>query len=52
MSEIDAITNIIYGKMQKSLPEKDYVVRNYTGTFASGGQKSIHDIFGLSLIHI
>ena len=39
MNEIDAITNIIYGKkMQKSLPEKDYVVRNYTGTFASGGQ--------------
>ena len=31
MNEIDAITNIIYGKMQKSLPGKDYVVRNYTG---------------------
>ena len=46
MNEIDAITNIIYGKMQKSLPEKDYVLRSYTGIFASGGQKSVHDIFG------
>lgn len=46
MSEIDSITDIIYNKLGNANSEKDFVIRNYTGKYASGGQKSIHDIFG------
>ena len=46
MSEIDLITDIIYNKLGNANSEKDFIIRSYSGKYASGGQKSIHYIFG------
>tara|TARA_Y100001937_G_C7134840_1_gene339391 strand:+ start:1312 stop:1746 length:435 start_codon:yes stop_codon:yes gene_type:complete len=45
-NELDTMTNIVLNELnQNNNVDKNYVIRNYTGRFASGGQKSIHDIF-------
>ena len=46
MNELDMMTDIVFNQMNKNNNvDKNYVIRDYTGKFASGGQKSIHDIF-------
>ena len=46
INELDIMADIVVNQMNKNNNvDKNYVIRDYTGKFASGGQKSIHDIF-------